>query len=916
MCATAIDHLQNHHLRQGEYLKLKTGVAFFFFDFNRSSQQDDCDMLRSLLWQLSEELNDEHKQLQQLRALKQSLTRDVLTNCLHNIMKGFSKVFILIDALDESPAGTARARVLSTIEIMRNWNLPCLHLLVTSRDLVDIHDSLNPQQDQIVVMKNAAIQQDIANYIGYRLESHLVLKKYKERHREIQNLISERSQCAFRYAVCLFDHIDTAASLSQLNELVSSLPSSLDAAYEVILSNIPEAQANDAGRILRILCISSRPLTVDELIHALAVDLGQKSCLDIEGRPFDIIGIRLMLGCLIELTWKEDLFTQGCIIIQIAHLSVREYLESDKICQQQQKASRFAIKHSSAHMEIAQTCLLYILDPAISQREQSQDKLVKFPFTAYAAKEWFCHYKSSDTQRPDVKKLVVELFMDRGGCFNTWIQLRGLGDPWKRATGFACATDNHTTPLYHACLLGLAEIVAELVTFYDVNATGGQYGNALQAAISQGHIDVVCTLLDGIPDIDDIGKKCSSTEQAFLLDRQETGIRMLPNDSINVNARGGEYGTSLIAASYNGNRELVLMLLRKGLKINDQVGQYGNALAAASLRGHEAVVQVLLDNGADFNASGEKYGNALIAASGAGHSEIVQTLLDRKASIDSRGGEFGNAFWSASWGGHTNVLQMLLKSGAEINAEGSKFGTALSIASFRGHMAAVQMLIDHGANVNASSGRLGSALQAASLGAHIDLVKFLLDKKANVNASGGRFGNALQAASFGTRELMTQALQKLVRGMISKDVPILYQSSNALEVAAFDAFKWDKKALKEVSEAVLPLLANHSPAVDSGMRDPLIDASVTDRGALVQLLLDRSADPNAPGGEYGSALQAASAQGLETVVKILLNANADVQASGGLHGSALELASNQNHEGIVQILQEATSGLLPQDSPS
>jgi hypothetical protein len=153
-------------------------------------------MLRSLLWQLSKELNDGHKHLRELRAFEQEPKSDELCNCLYDIMKEFSKVFILIDALDESTAGTVRAMVLSTIELMRNWNLPCLHLLVTSRDLADIRDSLNPQQYQMVVMKNAAIQQDIANYIGHRLATHLTIKKYKERHREIQRLISERSQCS------------------------------------------------------------------------------------------------------------------------------------------------------------------------------------------------------------------------------------------------------------------------------------------------------------------------------------------------------------------------------------------------------------------------------------------------------------------------------------------------------------------------------------------------------------------------------------------------------------------------------------------------------------------------------------------------------------------------------------------------
>jgi hypothetical protein len=197
MCATVIDHLKNHHLRQRECANLRTGVAFFFFDFKQSSQQDDYEMLRSLLWQLSEGLNDDHKQLRELHASKQSLTRDVVINCLHRIMKEFSKVFILIDALDESPTTLdVRATVLSTIGLIRHWNLPCLHLLVTSRDLGDIRESLNPHQDQIVIMKNAAIQQDIANYIGDRLKTHTTLKRYKERHREIQKRISELSQCA------------------------------------------------------------------------------------------------------------------------------------------------------------------------------------------------------------------------------------------------------------------------------------------------------------------------------------------------------------------------------------------------------------------------------------------------------------------------------------------------------------------------------------------------------------------------------------------------------------------------------------------------------------------------------------------------------------------------------------------------
>jgi ankyrin repeat protein len=55
----------------------------------------------------------------------------------------------------------------------------------------------------------------------------------------------------------------------------------------------------------------------------------------------------------------------------------------------------------------------------------------------------------------------------------------------------------------------------------------------------------------------------------------------------------------------------------------------------------------------------------------------------------------------------------------------------------------------------------------------------------------------------------------------------------------------------------------------------------------VKLLLENNADVNAQGGEYGTALQAASARGYEQTMKLLLENNADVNAQGGYYGNAL-----------------------------
>ena len=76
-------------------------------------------------------------------------------------------------------------------------------------------------------------------------------------------------------------------------------------------------------------------------------------------------------------------------------------------------------------------------------------------------------------------------------------------------------------------------------------------------------------------------------------------------------------------------------------------------------------------------------------------------------------------------------------------------------------------------------------------------------------------------------------------------------------------------------------------------------------GDLGQAVLDRGANVNARGGQYGSALNAAVVGGFSDIVKVLIDSGTNVNASEGKYGSALNAAIVRGFWDIVEVLLNA-----------
>ncbi|KAB8234140.1 uncharacterized protein BDW43DRAFT_64210 [Aspergillus alliaceus] len=495
----------------------------------------------------------------------------ILVDCANSPDAG--EIVCVLDALDECNADGRR----QLIEKLKGFYcqprrpsnaLSKLKFLITSRPYDDLEVSFKKLSDTTAYLrfdgdeKSGQISNEINLVIDDRMDE--IARDFEESDRRmISKQLKNMEHRTYLWLHLAFDIIKQNPSeygrRPDVEALLSSLPVEVSEAYEKILDRSKDPIHTEI--LLQIVLAAARPLTLDEANVALTLALQKQpftshTALESNLWPRKVFKSTVKNLCGLFISVHESK-------LSFIHQTAREFLIHPK--QNGKWQGRLSI--SKSHTGMSLVCLKYL--SYLGEQSTGRDFMARFPMAQYSARYWMDHARPSETEK-EVQEIILNFFLQQRQAYAVWGTLFDPDQPWDKEPRW---NRKIATPLYYASLEGLQHTVELLLERgADVNAQGGYYGHALQAASKQGHKEIVQILLEKGAD---------------------------------VNAQGWDCSNALQAASAGGHKEIVQILLETGADVRAHGGgYYGHALQAASAQGHEEIVQILLEKGADVHVQG------------------------------------------------------------------------------------------------------------------------------------------------------------------------------------------------------------------------------------------------------------------------------------------------------------------------
>jgi hypothetical protein len=552
------------------------------------------------------------------------------------------EVICIVDALDECEE-RGRIQLLKALSkfYSAETGKPPLKFLITSRPYSNIHQqliSLETEQPTIHLSGEDQVEADmISREVDLVIEAQLSRLgtaglSYEDRQ-ALRQKVTESPNRTYLWVYLVFDNLKDklpdVSSQPEMLEHIHSLPTSVPAAYDKILSK--SSNVNLAKKLLHIVVAANRALTLGEISVALAITPNTRSISDLgELKSSDLLRQNIRQACGLFLIIRD-------LRIYLLHQSAREFLvqnlsNSPLGMTRPSLAWQHSLSPEESHQILATICTQYLLLAGLKQAAESidtykadtesiaTDKLdSRLSFLDYSARHWAGHFRQMNKKsRKFMTHSALRLCDTDMQTCSTWFEIYWTShelthDSKRRRPRF--------NALIFASYLGLEQAVKLLIRRKDINIASQDniYGRtALSWASWEGHDSVVNLLISRV-----------LRWHKFLITRR------LSTSSNIMDIKDSNGCTPLLNAALNGHAIVFRILVDRGADINTTDNSGMTPLARAAWEGHEVITRILVDRGADINTTDDLGMTPLASAVWGGHEVITRILVDRGANINT-----------------------------------------------------------------------------------------------------------------------------------------------------------------------------------------------------------------------------------------------------------------------------------------
>ncbi|KAF3316763.1 hypothetical protein TWF173_001426 [Orbilia oligospora] len=926
------------------------GIAWIYFNYTLKSEQTTYNILANVLKQLvrrQRSLPEELKQLyeENKNNIGMRPSVDQICKALKSVVTLYSRVFVVVDALDECQMQSpdyCRGKLISTIF---DLHAECgVNILATSRHIKEIVEQFTEQGSTTLEVR--ADDEDLRMYLDGRIDQ-TKRKMLREHRGAIKDEIVKAVQGMFLLARLHFESVENKTTPKKLKTALGKLSTGEEgeAAYGIAYTEAMEridSQNSDfknlARRVLVWVVCAERPLDQLELQHALAVEpeasqdtIDDDDLTDIN----DIISV-----CAGLVTIDED-----TKIVRLIHYTTQEYFDKQEWTRHAQTGlAEICIIHLSIEMNSADP--LGTADSNPDEYTNGDSNMSSGPFCSYAMRNWGYHANKCSPRialGSEVEKcpkratneiifaflrnkdIITRTYGGKGERFKSvdfdlrisrqlmgaaGIHLVGHFGLWEyidqllfEGTDIEAANFEGQTPLMVAAENGdLTTVECLLRNGANPEARDTERQTALILSATMGHDTVVNTLLreGASPHVEDIDGETALLRAAHGGHSAVVEALLGWDAGWALNRTDLSDRTPLRTAVGRGSIEIVKMLIREGANIEAK-NRYGEtALSEAIAREHAAVVEFLLGKGANLETENEFGRTPLMLAAELGRERIVDILLRGGADPTAKDHENRASISYAAFGGCLQFVERLLRQGVNIDTQEDEGRTPLWFAVTNGCDDVVELLLREGANVEIR-GEGKTPLMAGAEGGVSSTIEILLKRGVNMEAKDDMGRTALSYAAQKGSIACVELLLRHGANLESKD-------NNGLTPLSWAVWAYGS------TETILEFLVREGADLetkDNAGRTPFSRAAEEDiyvapQKPLTMILLRLGADLESKDHTGRTPLSWAVGHGeyVGTTVEFLLSKGANPYSEDDNGKTPLSWA-RENQRGSMNIIEES-----------